>query len=103
MLKGGFILTQRYLIPSNGLSNSKKTSSLIVHIVGWVNQDVLYKELIEHETCSDVLLSLLQNISIFQYWNYVSFNNMTIYTNLNYISHKRLYIKLLITEIGVYL
>ena len=60
-----------------------------------MNQNLLYVELIEHETCSDI--STADDDSIF------CFLHRKMYTNLNCVSHKCWYIKLLFTEIGVYL
>ena len=37
--------------------------------VGGMSQNVLYAGLTEHDTCSDLLLSSLQNVSLFLYSN----------------------------------
>ena len=39
-----------------------------------MSQRFLYLELVDHETCSNLLFSSLQNVSIFLYLNNVFFN-----------------------------
>ena len=42
--------------------------------IGGMSENLLFVELIQHETCSAILLSSLQNISVFLYSNNVWFN-----------------------------
>ena len=76
----GFILTRPYLIPSNWFWNSENKISLAVQIVGWINQNLLYMELIEHENCSDILLSSSQNVYKFK----LCFTEMLVYQVIVY-------------------
>ena len=55
---------------------------LIFHSVREMSQNVLYVELIDLETCSDILLSLLKSVSIFLH-SKKFFNHMTTSKNLN--------------------
>ena len=70
----------------------------------WVDEsNLLYVELIEHKTCSDLLPYSLQDYSIFLCWNVLFKVLFTRSKNLNCIFQGNLYIKSLIIEIVVYL
>lgn len=67
-----------------------------------MSQNVLHVELIEHESYYHLSLSSLQNVSIFLCSN-VLFNHIAICKTLSCNFHGNLYIKVLFSEIVVYL
>ena len=54
---------------------NKYSANKMTKVNKWsISQYVLNVELIEYETCSDLLLSSLQSVSFFQYSNNVMFS-----------------------------